>query len=252
MFDSSASLENSLPTSDVDSGESKTVIKISKGHSTALMPDRTCSTSTSTPASLHSEVDLAGSNAVVWGILPMSPTAPGNIGLHQTRPEDPIRLYLNRPPSVKPPSWLGHSTIPQIRSAATLPLLHRLESLRLPPTRPSSFSSSSTHPNLPSLITRTTEISVPSTTVYTSPQHSIADTDSIERPFHPSVPHSLSLPSPGETFHSSASSSLDSPSQEFFGGQSNTIDSPAGQQTHQGNSSTLLLKDESNLSDTAP
>ncbi|XP_066475896.1 von Willebrand factor C and EGF domain-containing protein [Tiliqua scincoides] len=254
--DSSASLENSLPISDLDSGGSKTALQIFKGHSTALMPDRTCShcTSSSTTASLSSEVHLARSNAVVWGIPPMSPTAPGKVGIHQTRPGDPIRLHLNRPPSVKPPSsWLGPSTISQIRSTATLLLLRRLESLRPPPTRPSSFGSSSTHSNLPSLITRTTEISVPSTTVYTTTPPPVANiTDSIVRSFHPSVPHNLPLPSPAEPLSPSTSSSLNSPSQEIFEGPSNSIDSPVGQRTQQGSSSTLLPKDESNLSGTAP
>ncbi|KAJ6654126.1 hypothetical protein lerEdw1_007394 [Lerista edwardsae] len=254
LTDSSASLENSLPISQLDGGGSKTVFQAFKGHSTALMSDRTCSlcTGSSTPSSLSSEVHLAESNAVVWRIPPVSPTAPGNVERHETRPGDPVRLHFNRPPSVKPPSsWLGHSTISQIKAGATWPLLRRLESLRPPATRPSSFGSPSTYPNLFSLIT--TEISVPSTTVNTATPSPVANvTDSVIRPFHPSVPLSLPLPFPAEPLPPSASSSVDSPSQEHFGGPSHMIDSSIGQPAQQGINSTLLPKDASDLNGTAP
>lgn len=254
MSDSLASLENNLPTAQLNSGGSKTAFQAFKGHSTALMSDRTCSlcTGSSTPSSLSPEVHLAESNAVMWGITPVSPTAPGNIGHHQTRPGDPVRLHLNRPLSVKPPfSWLSHSTIPQMKAGDTLPLLRRLESLRPPPTRPNYVGSPSTHPNLLSLITA--EIAVPSTTVYTTTPSPVANvTDSVVRPFHPPVPHKLPLPSPAELLPPSATSSLNSPSQELFGGPFPMIDSAIGQPAQKGISSTLLPKDANNLNGTAP
>ncbi|XP_053139656.1 von Willebrand factor C and EGF domain-containing protein isoform X2 [Hemicordylus capensis] len=241
--DALASLENSLAASHLEDGGSETTFQ---RHSNALMSDRNCSlcTSTPTPASLRPEIHLAASNATAWENPLMSPTAPGNVGLHQTRPGGPSRLHLNRPPSVKPPSsWLGRSTAPLIRPGSTG--LIKPESTRPPPTRRSSFSSPSTHSS-PTPLT-TTGTSMPSTVFDTSTPPTTADlTDSKIGPVIPTLP----LPPPAEPLSSSVSSSLDSPSQELRGSSSDTTDSLVGQQAV-GSSPTLPPDSENNLIDTA-
>ncbi|XP_060118610.1 von Willebrand factor C and EGF domain-containing protein isoform X1 [Heteronotia binoei] len=243
-----ASLENRLDTSHTEAGEVETALQTIQRQSMALIPEDNCNlcNSTSVPA-ITPGVHLESSSSPSWESRYVTSTTPGNVGLHQNRPEDLSRLRLNRLPSVRPPpSWLGYPATHQIRSGDTLPLLNRAESARSHPTRPSSFGSPSAHPNQP-FITKTSGISVLSTAVYTPTSSTVADqTDPISGPvgpsYTPSFPVHLSL---------SASPPPDSPSQELSRSPSHTNNLPVGQQTV-GSSPTLSPVDENNINGTDP
>ncbi|XP_016851050.2 von Willebrand factor C and EGF domain-containing protein isoform X2 [Anolis carolinensis] len=155
------SLESTINDSYLGNREPEAALQVFPSHSM----DRNCSHcySSPAPASLSPEVHLASALEVPS----VSPTAHGNVEFQPTRQEDPGRLRLNRPPSVKPlSSWLGYSPMTQIQSRSTIHILNRLKSIGSPSTRPSDFPA--THPDLLSLGAKTTEAAVPSPAVHTS------------------------------------------------------------------------------------
>lgn len=131
-----------------------------------------------------------------------------------------------------------------------MPLLNKPESTRPSPTRPDSLGSSSTQPRLPSLITKTTELS---TAVRTpSPSTVVNVTDPTAGASHPSVTPRLPLPPlPADPPSVSANPDLDSHFQQLPRSPSSATDSPVVQQTVE-SSSILSPGGESNLSGTVP
>ncbi|XP_042293447.1 von Willebrand factor C and EGF domain-containing protein isoform X2 [Sceloporus undulatus] len=241
------SMEITLTNAHLGDGEPKAALQTLPKHSMALIFNRNCSNCNSTlaPVSLGPEVHFAST----LEMPPMSPTAPGNVELHQTRQGGPTRLRLNRPPSVKPPSsWLGHFAM--IKSWSPVQIQNRPESIGSSSTRPSG--SLSTHSNLPSLIIETTGTSVPSLDGHTSTPLNAANLrNSITSLFQYSNIHNHPLSPPAETLSSSTIPSLPS-SQELSGSASLITGSSTANQKNAENSSASPSGTENNLNSTDP
>ncbi|KAG8147936.1 hypothetical protein E2320_022470 [Naja naja] len=126
-----ASLENRLANPVLEDGAAKTPLQTLQRGPMALMSD----SSTTNIASLTPEDHLEASNANDQKIILTNPIALGNVGLHQSRPGGATRLHLNEPPSITPPSWLGHSAIPQIKPESIVLFLNNPESFGDPASK---------------------------------------------------------------------------------------------------------------------
>ncbi|XP_063145247.1 von Willebrand factor C and EGF domain-containing protein isoform X2 [Candoia aspera] len=249
VTDDLASLENRVANPVLEDGASETSLQTLQRGYTALVSDSHCSycSSTSNIASLTPEVPLEASNASEQETLLMNTTALGNVGLHQTRPGEAIRLHLNEPPSGIPPSWLGHSAIPQIKPESTVPLLSNPESFGDLPGR--STGSSMTHSSLSSLYSSTSRTTASPTAAHTSiPPTPTNLRNSITALFQRSNTHNLPLPA--ETFSPSASSNLDS-LQELPNSPTH-ITQFSLDEKNVGNNSKLTPSDENSLTNISP
>lgn len=117
-----ASLENRLPNPVLEDGAAERPLQILQRGPMALV-------------SLTPGDHIEASNANDQKTVLTNPIALGNVGLHQSRPGEATRLHLNEPPSMIPPSWLGHSAIPQIKPESIVSLLNNPESFGDPPRK---------------------------------------------------------------------------------------------------------------------
>lgn len=205
----------------------------------------------STPnlASLTPEDHLEASNANDQETVLTNPIALGNVGVHQSRPGVATMLHLNEPPSIIPPSWLGHSAIPQIKPESIVSLLNNPESFGDPPRK--SMGSSMTHSSLSSLYSRTSRTTASPPTAHISiPSTPSNLKKSITALFQGSNTHNLPLQPLAETFSSSASSTLDS-LQELPSSPTHFAYFSLDQQ-NAGNNSKLTSSDENSLTDISP
>ncbi|XP_058014266.1 von Willebrand factor C and EGF domain-containing protein [Ahaetulla prasina] len=240
-----ASLENRLANPVLeDAAVERSLQTLQRGPMT-LVSD----SSTPNHASFTPEDHLEASNANDQETVFTKPIALGNVGLHQSRPGEATRLHLNEPPSIIPPSWLGHLAIPQIKPESIVSLLNNPESFGDPPRK--STGSFMTHSSLSFLYSRTgrttaspptAHISIPSTPAYLK--------KSITALFQGSNTHNLPLQPLAETFSSSANSNLDS-LQELPSSPTHFTYFSLGQQ-NAGNNSKLTSSDDNSLTDISP
>ncbi|XP_007445435.2 von Willebrand factor C and EGF domain-containing protein-like, partial [Python bivittatus] len=246
-----ASLENRLANPVLKDGASETPLQTLQRGSMALVSDSHCSYCGSTPsiASLTPEVHPEASNASDQETPLMNPAALGNVGLHQTRPGEAIRLHLNEPPSIIPPSWLGHSAVPQIKPESIVPLINNPEGFGDPPGRSTGSSGTDSSPS--SLYSRASRTTAFPTAAPTSVPATPANLrNSITALFQRSNTHNLPLPPLAETFSPSASSNLDS-LQELHNSPTHITHFSLDQQ-NVGNNSQLSPSDENTLTDISP
>ncbi|KAM6466999.1 von Willebrand factor C and EGF domain-containing protein isoform 2-T2 [Liasis olivaceus] len=251
VMDDLASLENRLANPVLKDGASETALQTLQRGPMALVSDSHCSYCGSTPsiALLTPEVHPEASNASEQETPLMNPAALGNVGLHQTRPGEAIRLHLNEPPSIVPPSWLAHSAIPQIKPESVVPLINNPEGFGDPPGRSTGSSGTDSSPSsLYSRASRTTAFPTAARTSIPSTPANLKN--SITALFQRSNTHNLPLPPPAETFSPSASSNLDS-LQELPNSPTHITHFSLDQQ-NVGNNSKLAPSDENSLTDISP
>ncbi|XP_026575935.1 von Willebrand factor C and EGF domain-containing protein [Pseudonaja textilis] len=240
-----ASLENRLANPVLKDGAAETPLQTLQRGPMALMSD----SSTPNIASLTPEDHLEASNANDQEIILTNPIALGNVGLHQSRPGEATRLHLNEPPSITPPSWLGHSAIPQIKPESIVSFLNNPESFGEPASK--STGSSMIHSSLSSLYSRTNRTTASPPTAHISIPSTPANLKkSVTALFQGSNTHNLPLQPLGETFSSSDSSNLDS-LQELPSSSTDFTYFSLGQQ-NVGNSSKLTSSYENSLTDISP
>ncbi|XP_039200206.1 von Willebrand factor C and EGF domain-containing protein isoform X4 [Crotalus tigris] len=245
VMDDLASLENRLASPVLEDGAAETPLQNLQRGPIALVSD----SSTPNIASLTPEDHLEASNANDQKTVLTNPIALGNVGLHQNRPGETTRLHVNEPPSIIPPSWLGHSAIPQIKPESIVPFLNNPESFGDPPSK--SAGSSMTHSSLSSLYLRTSRTTASPPAAHTSVPSTPANLEkSIMALFQRSNIHNLLLQPLAETFSSSASSNLDS-FQELPSSPTH-ITHFSLRHLNVGNNSKLTSSDENSLTDISP
>ncbi|KAL7991997.1 hypothetical protein Chor_016253 [Crotalus horridus] len=243
--DDLASLENRLASPVLEDGAAETPLQNLQRGPIALVSD----SSTPNIASLTPEDHLEASNANDQKTVLTNPIALGNVGLHQNRPGETTRLHVNEPPSIIPPSWLGHSAIPQIKPESIVPFLNNPESFGDPPSK--SAGSSMTHSSLSSLYLRTSRTTASPPAAHTSVPSTPANLEkSIMALFQRSNIHNLLLQPLAETFSSSASSNLDS--FQELPSSSTHITHFSLRHLNVGNNSKLTSSDENSLTDISP
>lgn len=240
-----ASLENRLASPVLEDGAAETPLQNLQRGPIALVSD----SSTPNIASLTPEDHLEASNTNDQKTVLTNPIALGNVGFHQNRPGETTRLHVNEPPSIIPPSWLGHSAIPQIKPESIVPFLNNPESFGDPPSK--SAGSSMTHSSLSSLYLRTSRTTVSPPAAHISVPSTPANLKkSITALFQRSNIHNLLLQPLAETFSSSASSNLDS-FQELPSSPTHRTHFSL-RQLNVGNNSKLTSSDENSLTDISP